>query len=196
MIRGPYPPHDTPPDEHGLDTAWTPEGTTLNADRPADPQAPASLDITIRTGIGKAQTPLAAFDHALLAAGVANFNLITLSSVIPPGSTIRHDVSTLAGNHGDRLYCVLSEAHADRPGEIAWAGIGWVIDPLTGGGLFVEHHAGSEESLTEQIDRSLADMVRNRGGGYGEVHRATTCAHYEDQPACALALAAYRVVGW
>ncbi|GAB2885651.1 hypothetical protein GCM10027026_41660 [Myroides odoratimimus subsp. xuanwuensis] len=169
----------------------------MNADHPADPtQASAALDITIRVGKGSAHTPLAAFDHALLTAGVANFNLITLSSVIPPGSTLRHDTSTLAGNHGDRLYCVVSASYASQPGEIAWAGLGWTIDPLTGGGLFVEHHGGSEESLSEQIDLSLEAMARNRGGGYGEVHKAMVSAHYEDQPVCALALAAYRVVGW
>lgn len=166
------------------------------ADRPADPTQATPLDITIRAGTGSARTPLAAFDDALLSAGVANFNLITLSSVIPPGSTIRDDVTTLAGGHGDRLYCVLSAAYANQPGELAWAGLGWTLDPLTGGGLFVEHHGATEESLNEQIDLSLTDMIKNRGGGYGEIHKATVSAQSDGAPVCALVLAAYRVVGW
>ena len=62
------------------------------------------LDITVRTGTGTARTLLAAFDSALLSAGVANFNLITLSSVIPPRSSVRVVDTTLPGGHGDRLY--------------------------------------------------------------------------------------------
>ena len=154
----------------------------------------ASLDITIRTATGTGSTSLAAFDHALLNAGVANFNLTHLSSVIPPGSRIRRSRERLPGGHGDRLYCVLSTAHAEHPGEIVHAGLGWTTDET--GGLFVEHTGGSAESLDEQIRLSLADMSRNRGHDYGEVHTASASAHYVDQPVCALALAAFEVVPW
>lgn len=152
-------------------------------------------DITVRTGSGTARTLLAAFDTALLAAGVANFNLIVLSSVIPPGSRVRVVEETLAGGHGDRLFCVLSVAYADHPGETAWAGLGWSTDATTGG-LFVEHHGGSESSVREQIELSLADMAENRGGGYGPVQMAVTSAHCIDRPVCALAVAAYTVAPW
>ncbi|WP_244927853.1 pyruvoyl-dependent arginine decarboxylase [Nocardioides sp. W7] len=160
------------------------------------PPADVSVDITVRRGTGSGRTPLAAFDSALLEAGVANLNLITLSSVIPPGSRITHTNDVLEAAHGDRLYCVLSVGHADRPGKIVWAGIGWVIDEETGKGLFVEHHAGSEESLHEQITLSLADMTESRGGGYGPVQFATATAHCTDKPVCALVVAAYTVAGW
>ncbi|MCW2791729.1 MAG: pyruvoyl-dependent arginine decarboxylase [Nocardioides sp.] len=156
---------------------------------------PATLDITVRTGTGTARTLLAAFDSALLAAGVANFNLITLSSVIPPGSRVRLADETLPGGHGDKLYCVLSAAYADHPGETAWAGLGWATDHTTGG-LFVEHHGGSEASVREQIALSLADMSENRGGGYGDVQVAVASAHCVDRPVCALAIAAYTVAEW
>lgn len=161
-----------------------------------DDQRAAGVDITVRTGTGSARTLLGAFDSALLAAGVANFNLVTLSSVIPPRSTVRVVDTRLAGVHGDRLYCVVSAAYADHPGEFAWAGLGWTIDPSNGQGLFVEHHGGSQESLSEQIDLSLADMVAGRGGGYGEVHKAMASVHCVDRPVCALAIAAYSVVPW
>jgi arginine decarboxylase len=152
--------------------------------------SPAALDITVRTGTGSARTLLAAFDSALLSAGVANFNLI------PPGSRVRLvEDDTLRGAHGERLYCVLSVAYADHPGETAWAGLGWSFNEETGG-LFVEHHGGSEESVVEQIELSLTEMAANRGGGYGEVHRVLASAHYVDRPVCALAVAAYQIAGW
>jgi len=153
------------------------------------------LDITVRTGSGTARTMLAAFDNALLAAGVANFNLIALSSVIPPRSRVRTVDMTLPGGHGDRLYCVLSAAYADQPGQVAWAGLGWSTDATTGG-LFVEHHGDSEESLRELIDLSLCDMNESRGGGYGNVQKVLSSAECIDRPVCALAIAAYRISPW
>ena len=42
------------------------------------------MNIYVSSGIGYGQTKLAAFDAALNEAGIANFNLIKLSSVIPP----------------------------------------------------------------------------------------------------------------
>ena len=154
------------------------------------------LDITVRTATGSGRTLLAAFDDALLSAGVANFNLIALSSVIPPGSSIREGVTErLAGEHGDRLYCVMSVGYADHPGEIVSAGLGWATD-ATSGGLFVEHSGGSEQSVSEQIQLSLEDMSRNRGGGYDDIRQAVIGAHCVDKPVCALSIAAYRVVSW
>ena len=153
------------------------------------------LDISIRSGSGSGRTLLSAFDHALQRAGVADFNLVTLSSIIPPGSRIRSVDSTLPGGHGDLLFCVRAEAFAEHPGDIAWAGLGWCVDE-SGGGLFVEHHGGSEQSVIEQIELSLADMNANRGGGYGPVQMAMASAHCTGLPACALVLAAYRVSTW
>lgn len=46
------------------------------------------MEIQISTGIGIGPTQLSAFDSALNNAGVANYNLLKLSSVIPPKSKI------------------------------------------------------------------------------------------------------------
>jgi hypothetical protein len=46
------------------------------------------MEIYLSTGIGEGPTPLAAFDAALNA-GIANYNLIVLSSVIPARSVMR-----------------------------------------------------------------------------------------------------------
>ena len=158
------------------------------------PEQPG-LDISIRTGSGAGRTLLSAFDHALQQAGVADFNLVTLSSVIPPGSRIRNVNNTLPGGHGDLLFCVRAEAFAEHPGDIAWAGLGWCLDE-SGGGLFVEHHGGSERSVVEQIELSLADMNANRGGKYGQVQIALASAHSTGLPVCAVVVAAYRVSTW
>ena len=153
------------------------------------------LDIAVRTAVGTGRTALSAFDHALLEAGVGNFNLIPLSSVIPPGSTVTRGGEPLAGGHGDRLYCVQAVAYADQPGDEVSAGLGWAIHP-TIGGLFVEHHGHTPEFVEEQIRTSLADLAEHRGVDFGPVSTAITTARCTDRPVCALAIAAYTTVDW
>ncbi|WP_206422714.1 pyruvoyl-dependent arginine decarboxylase [Nocardioides pantholopis] len=169
---------------------------------PKSPPAPsaAGLDITLRTGVGEGRTHLSAFDHALLRAGVGNYNLITLSSVIPPASRLHHvddgAVDPVEGRHGDRLFCVLAAAYADQPGDTGWAGLGWAVDDETGAGLFVEHTATSEKALQELIRSSLEDLVAHRGGGFERLEMLTVSATCTELPACALAVAAYETVPW
>lgn len=45
--------------------------------------------IVVTAGVAECPTALSAFDAALMDAGIANYNLIYLSSVIPGGSVIK-----------------------------------------------------------------------------------------------------------
>lgn len=153
------------------------------------------LRITVRTATGQGRTPISAFDDALHTANVADFNLITLSSVIPPGTDVVHSDERLPAEHADKLFCVVSTAPAQLRGESAWAGLGWVYDEELGG-LFVEHHSGSQESVEELIDLSLEDMARRRGLDFGPTQRVVAGVHCEDRPVCALAIATYEVESW
>ena len=54
------------------------------------------LVIRVTAGSGKGRTALAAFDSALRAAGVADHNLVRLSSVIPAKASI--EVATASGS--------------------------------------------------------------------------------------------------
>jgi len=153
------------------------------------------LDITVRAAVGHGRTRLSAFDRALVEAGVGDLNLIVLSSVIPPRSTVTRGGDRVIGGHGDRLYCVESVAYADRPGEEVAAGLGWAVHPEIGG-LFVEHTGPDTATVDEQIRLSLGDMAEARGVDFGEVHSVVTTARCEDRPACALVVAAYAVADW
>src|SRR5689334_23537893 len=91
------------------------------------------MKITITTGTGEGPTPLAAFDQALLDAGVANYNLIYLSSIIPPNSVIeRGCYVTPPDEYGHRLYLVMASQRVEEPGTSAWAGIGWTQESQSG----------------------------------------------------------------
>ncbi len=155
------------------------------------------MNINIICATGDGRTELSAFDDALYKAGVANYNLITLSSVIPPGSKIEKK-STAGWNDiefGQRLYCVMSRFMISTPGEQAWSGIGWV-QAKNGAGLFVEHHASSEAVLNKHIEYSLEDMLKYRKQHFGSVESVCVGIECVDKPVCALVIATYFTEAW
>ena len=167
------------------------------ADAVADELA-TGLHIDIAVGTGSGPTELAAFDTALEAAGIANFNLVRLSSVIPAGATVGLGTSQspMLGNWGDRLYVVYADQYSSRPGQEAWAGIGWVQMENHGAGLFVEHHGPTEHAVRDDIRTTLTDMCVRRGLEHLEqkvIVAGITCI---DDPVCALVVAPYSTAGW
>jgi arginine decarboxylase len=130
---------------------------------------------------------------------VANYNLIRLSSVIPPGWTpVPAGTRPVhpGGQWGDRLYVVMADQRARRPGQEAWAGIGWVRDRRSGRGLFVEHEGEDEGQVRADIAASLAALCAGRRESFGparSVVKGTVC---EGQPVCALVVAVYAVSPW
>lgn len=157
--------------------------------------------IRLSAGVGRAPTELAAFDAALRDVAVANFNLVRLSSVIPPGTRLEVCTEPVrpAGEWGDRLYVVVAEWRTAVVGDEAWAGIGWMQDPVTGAGLFVEHEGGSEDAVRGDITASLASLRAGRGevgdrlGPPQMLVQGATC---EGEPVCALVMAVYESEPW
>jgi arginine decarboxylase len=162
--------------------------------------SPRLRTIEVIRSSGTGPTTLAAFDAALLDAGIANFNLIRLSSVIPPDTDViptTGQATRATGAWGDRLYVVMAETRVDRPGREGWAGIGWVQDEESGKGLFVEHEGHSEHQVRSDIDQSLAALVDGRPGHhFGPVHSVVHGARCLDIPACAMVTAVYESEPW
>lgn len=158
-----------------------------------------ALTIRVSRGTGTGRTRLSAFDAALHDAGVADFNLVQLSSVIPAGSSVQEVASygQLVGEHGDALYCVYTDAYATTPGEQAWAGVAWSShDDGSGAGLFVEHSGGSHSAVQHELDLSLEDLSRNRGGHYSPSGQLLTTVECDFHPVCAIVIATYQRAGW
>lgn len=168
------------------------------------PQPPAGvhrLQIHVTGGSGCGPTRLAAFDAALRDAGVANYNVIRLSSVIPPYSLVTATSAPLSpkGRWGDRLYASVAEAVADVPGAEAWAGIGWVQDGETGQGLLAEHEGQSETQVRSDLEVTLESLRRGRGPvgeRFGDVHMVTRGVRCTGDPVCSLVLAAFTTEAW
>lgn len=171
------------------------------------------LSIRVRGATGTGPTSLAAFDDALMAAGVANFNLVRLSSVIPPGSTVvagepqvidlRDGASPLSDaspaateTWGHRLYAVWAFEAAERLGEEAWAGVAWAQDPADGRGVFVEHEGRSESTVREELEASLHAICASRSLDHLPRQLVVTGARCEGQPVAALVIAPYTSEPW
>jgi arginine decarboxylase len=155
------------------------------------------LEIWVTTGIGEARTPLAAFDRALFDAGIGNYNLIVLSSVIPIGATVvRKKWQGCDEQWGDRLYVVLAEHRSDAVGQEAWAGLGWVQSEGDGRGLFVEHHGVSRQQVEDHIEASLASMCAYRRDSFTSPQMAVAGTVCTGDPVCAVAAAVYEAHAW
>jgi arginine decarboxylase len=156
------------------------------------------VDIVITAGIGEGPTELSAFDAALITAGVANFNLIVISSVIPPQACVHNSPTAVVppGQWGDRLYVVMAEHRTSSRHTQAWVGLGWARDEISGRGLFVEHHGTSEVEVERDILDSLKTLADNRNLGLGEPRMRTIGATCTERALCALVVASYASMPW
>ena len=155
--------------------------------------------IKVSAGHGSGPTKLSAFDSALNNTGIANYNIIRLSSVIPPNTKIEVSekaLTKLPGDWGDRLYVVMAEERVDTPNVEAWAGIGWVQDKKTGKGLFVEHEGNSEKSVRSDIRQSLEALMAIRNVNFGDIHMKVTGVTCTNHPVCAMVVAVYQASDW
>lgn len=156
------------------------------------------MDINIVKASGEGSTALAAFDKALLKAGIANFNIIYLSSIIPKRSRIIIDKPKFdEKDFGNKLYCVVAQKRETIANKHAWSGIGWVQDKKTGRGLFVEHEGYTEDEVQQDIYKTLTDMKASRPkADWTEIDMVTEGIVCGGKPVCALVAAVYSSEGW
>jgi len=160
--------------------------------------------IYITSGVGIGKTLLSAFDAALKDAGVYNFNLITLSSVIPPKSVIKlRRFKAKLEDWGNKLYVVKAEIRSRQSGMYIGAGLGW-YQIENGKGVFVEHEEigetkeAIESNLEKEVYDSLRDLCRFRGFTIIEkkLKMKMCITKVTDQPTSALVIAVYKSEGW
>jgi len=156
------------------------------------------MKIQISKGAGVGSTELSAFDQALVKAGVANFNLIYLSSVLPPGSDVVAPDKPIrpVGAWGDRLYMVIAQKRTIQRNQEVWAGIGWMQDSATKQGLLVEHEGHNEAEVRADIENSLNGLAKNRHQEFGPIHMEVIGIRCEDKPVCALVVAIFESEPW
>ena len=164
------------------------------------------MKITVTSGNGTGDTTLSAFDNALKDAGVYNYNLIKLSSVIPPNSEIvMKGFQAPENEFGHRLYIVCAEERSDLIGHSLAAGIAW-YQWGDGRGVFAEHHdiiavldkKEAENNVSKKLQATIRNLCEFRGIDFDESKMSMEISSMEvsSKPGCALVIAAYQSIPW
>ena len=113
---------------------------------------------TIRVAWGSATGPTAmsSFDAALAEAGVHNYNLVALSSVVPADAHVeRVGTASDLGPAGEALYAVVGrETLIPGVDGDAVAGLGWVRSE-SGRGLFYEAGGTDPDAVERAVESGL-----------------------------------------
>ncbi len=162
------------------------------------------MTIYVTTGKGYGKTLISAFDSALKTAGVYNYNLIQLSSIIPPKSVIivkKYKASPQ--DYGHRLYIVKAEYRSRESGKYIGAAIGW-YQLADGRGVFVEHEEIGEtkeavkSNLKQEVKNSLKDLCKFRK--YPVIERKMkskiNIIQVNDLAACVQVIAVFKSEPW
>ena len=119
------------------------------------------MTIELVWGTNEGTTELSAFDSALAEAGLHNYNLVTLSSVIPEGETVE-----TSGTHkqiwdvGEMVGVVMAEHESMVTGKTIAAGLGWA--EAQEGGVFFEASGESPENVRALVTRGVRHAKKTR----------------------------------
>jgi arginine decarboxylase len=146
--------------------------------------------IRVGSGVGRAPTRMASYDAALAATDLHNYNLVTVSSVIPAAATVE-EVASMPdlGPAGGRLTVVEARAVVAGRGA-AVAGLGWATGP--GPGLFYEAVGEEPAAVRERIETGLETGRRLREWRFDDETITTVAADADaDGYTTAVVVAAY-----
>ncbi|MEO0216335.1 MAG: arginine decarboxylase, pyruvoyl-dependent [candidate division WOR-3 bacterium] len=118
--------------------------------------------VFLTKGVGRHKEKLASFEAALRDAGIAQFNIVRVSSILPPGAKL---VSKAMGlqylSPGEIVYTVISECSTNEPHRLIAAAIGVAIPAEKNQyGYLSEYHSyGETESKAGDKAEDLAAQM-------------------------------------
>ena len=118
---------------------------------------PAKIFLT--QGLGRHKEKLASFEHALRDAGIAPYNLVKISSILPPRcEIIPIDEGLKLLTHGQILFLVMSECSTNEANRRISASLGVAVpDDSQYYGYLAEHHGyGQDEKEAGHYAEDLA----------------------------------------
>lgn len=115
--------------------------------------------IFLTKGVGKSKDQLTSFEYALRDAGIAPYNIVSVSSILPPGAKIvpRKEGLKLLSD-GQILFVVMSRVASNEPNRLLAASVGCAIpaDKKTYGYLSEHHSFGQTEKKAADFAEDLA----------------------------------------
>lgn len=119
-------------------------------------------------GVGVHKECLTSFELALRDAGIAPYNLVTVSSIYPPGcKRISRDEGLKLMTPGQIIFTVMSRNNTNEPGRMLAASVGCAVpaDPEQYGYLSEHHSYGETEAKAGDYAEDLAaTMLANTLG--------------------------------
>lgn len=144
-------------------------------------------------GTGTGNTALTAFDAAVLDAGIGDFNLVKVSSIVPPNCRREKASPDAFLNPGAVVHCAFAHGvtkHGDQPVSAA---VGVAVPERPDDiGVIMEIAIPSDEDEAKRIVRSMCqESMKMRSLGVKEILLASAQAHpSEDKDCFSVAVAA------
>jgi len=110
-------------------------------------------------GVGTAKEKLASFEAALRNAGIEKFNLVSVSSILPPNcKRVTRENGLKELNPGEVVFCVMARNATNEPNRLIAASVGCAIPADRGQyGYLSEHHSfGEKEDKVSDYTEDLA----------------------------------------
>ncbi|GHU40024.1 pyruvoyl-dependent arginine decarboxylase [Spirochaetia bacterium] len=131
---------------------------------------------TIVSGAGSSQYALVAFDNALRHAGIGDYNLVKVSSILPPNCEYRKKIDA---EKGSIVFAAYSSATINDVGKIFTTAVAVAIPQnITESGVIFEY--SSECENTEDATRDMCcEGMKNRDRIYSEIKSSAITIHSE-----------------
>ncbi|RXA20183.1 arginine decarboxylase, pyruvoyl-dependent [Methanosarcina sp. MSH10X1] len=120
------------------------------------------------SGVGIHPEHLESFEVALRDAGIEKFNLVTVSSILPPNCEIVSREDGLKElSPGEIVFCVMSRVSSNEPGRLLSASVGCALpQKINTHGYISEYHAYEETAQdvgdhAEKLARSMYSTWAN-----------------------------------
>ncbi|HKM77205.1 MAG TPA: arginine decarboxylase, pyruvoyl-dependent [Candidatus Bathyarchaeia archaeon] len=124
--------------------------------------------ICLTKGVGSHKERLTSFELALRDAGIASYNLVYVSSIVPPNCHVlpRTEVLQLL-KPGQIIFCVMSRIDTNEPNRLIAAAIGMALPhDRTVYGYLSEHksHGQTQEKAGDYAEDLAASMLASTHG--------------------------------
>lgn len=110
-------------------------------------------------GVGVHKEKLASFELALRSAGIAHFNLVSVSSIFPPGcKKITREEGLSFLRPGEIVFCVIARNETNEPNRLLVSSIGCAVPSEENQyGYLSEHHSfGETDEVAGEYAEDLA----------------------------------------
>jgi len=119
--------------------------------------------VFLTRGMGRHKEKLASFEMALRAAGIEKYNLVKVSSILPPGCRIISKEKGLKQlSPGEVVFCVMSENSTNEPRRLVGASVGLAVPKEKSDYGYLSEHDGfgqNEETAGDYAESLAAEML-------------------------------------